>query len=157
MTSHNVTELHICLIFVQRLVLQVQIDLALLPCCCFWCLLRRTWADQSDPTGSLKRQELKQSMWDRGGIQSRSTGRYEWTNVFLSIKACKPILVVTQKKMSTFRNIEIKCTHSLTYTQNPRFWTNLTERLFCEHPMHFVRLVVTGWNWCGKMLEAMFM
>ena len=33
-----------------------------------------------------------------GGIQSCSTGQFEKIGVFLSTKACKPILVVTQNK-----------------------------------------------------------
>ena len=49
--------------------------------------------------GALKRQELKQSISDRGGIKSCSTGQYEGTDIFLSIKAYKLILVETQNKV----------------------------------------------------------
>ena len=46
--------------------------------------------------GALKRQELKRSVSDRGGIQSCSTGQYEKPDVFLSIKGHTLLLIVTQ-------------------------------------------------------------
>ena len=45
--------------------------------------------------GLLKRQELKQSVSDRGGIECCSTGQLE----IRRNRECKPILVVTQNKI----------------------------------------------------------
>ena len=50
----------------------------------------------------MKIKETGKTNWDRAfqteGIQSCSTGQFETTDVFLSIKTCKPILVGTQNK-----------------------------------------------------------
>ena len=55
--------------------------------------------------GALKRQELKQGILDRGGIQCCRTGQCEKTGVyFFCIKVAKPIMVVTQNKMMNLHN-----------------------------------------------------
>ena len=59
-----------------------------------WCWLRPVWAGQSEQTEclggwALKRQELKQSISDRRGMQSCSTVQYEKTDVFLKVKIIK--------------------------------------------------------------------
>ena len=59
-------------------------------CCCWGCWLRRVWADQSEQTeylrrGAFKRQELKHSVSDGGGIQSCRPGRYEFFFFFFEL------------------------------------------------------------------------
>lgn len=48
---------------------------------------------------ALKRQELNQSVSDRGGLQRCSSGQFENADVILSFKACKPVLVVNKIKL----------------------------------------------------------
>ena len=84
----HVTHFHyLCLVWLLR------IDLAQLLCCCYQCWVRHVWADQSEETeylggGTLKRQELKQSLFRQGGIQSCSTRQCV---CILIIKRCKPV------------------------------------------------------------------
>ena len=47
------------------------------------CVVKYVWADQSEETGgALKKQELKQSILDQGGLQCCGTGQYKKTEVF---------------------------------------------------------------------------
>lgn len=48
---------------------------------------------------ALKRQELNQSVSDRGGLQRCSSGQFENADVILSFKACEPVLVVNKIKL----------------------------------------------------------
>lgn len=48
---------------------------------------------------ALKRQELNQSVSDRGGLQRCSSGQFENADVILSFKACKPVLVGNKIKL----------------------------------------------------------
>lgn len=49
--------------------------------------------------GGIKQQELKQSFSDRRGTNPCSTGQSEEADEFLSIGACKSILVETQNEI----------------------------------------------------------
>ena len=64
-------------------------------------LLRRVFSGQSEKSGrfgggALKRQELKQSVSDGGGIRSCRTGSSEKSDVFLNVRSCEHVLVVTK-------------------------------------------------------------